>query len=81
MIIRQPKQKSLTENEIKEEMVKYLQILLFHKCDKEDEERIKNHLRKNLEELSKVRIEKERKLEERKAKAYARKFGVKVQKR
>lgn len=71
------KQKPLNEKEVHEEMVKFLEILLFHKVTKDDEERIKNHLRKNLIYLGELQKSKNRLIEQRKADAWARKMGVK----
>ena len=71
------KQKPLNEKEVHEELVKFLEILLFHKVTKDDEERIKNHLRKNLMYLGQIQREKDRLIEQRKASAWARKMGVK----
>lgn len=71
------KQKPLNEKEVNAEMVKYLEILLFHKITSEDEKRIKEHLRKNLIYLGELQRQKDRLIEQRKADAWARKMGVK----
>lgn len=71
------KQKPLNEKEVNAEMVKYLEILLFHKITPEDEKRIKEHLRKNLIYLGELQRQKDRLIEQRKADAWARKMGVK----